>query len=774
MKKYISLFLIISLLWMPSIYAAAIPAQQGLVTDEAGLLSTQEAATVAAIAEGDRYTIRVLTVDSLNGAEPGAYATDVYDSWGLTPQDVLLLISAGDQRVELNFKNPGLQDYINSWSQAQGGALDTAAITELLDTYFNPYAREGDFAGGIRSMIQKLHSFGGTGSSSSSGTGSSGSSGTGSSGSSGTGSSGSSGTGSSGSSGTGSSGPGLGLLKMAGIVIWIALLALVLYVLFTGLRRRGQLRSQQEQLADLLVRANRALESLQPFQGIVQGKTGEMVEGISKRLAAQLVEISALQSSQSSQPPFYRLKALKAASSHLQQTETAFRSSLEEEEQHIAVISDADRNVKQQITELKKEAPELNLQLQSAVKETGYGLQEIADDLKELAEETAKADELELFDPIAAQDMTGEAQEKQAQIEQDLQDVDKYDDKLNDFPGVLAAARCTIAALIEQNSLHNMKVKPYENLDQASAAAATLEAPLRSGDMDEVRKIAARMDTLLGDAIAMTERQALIRQNNLRDLDTIRSRWSELSQRRNELHSRISEARSRFAEIHLTHLEEVMETAGTQLRQGAGEVPQIETWTSDQRGEYDNARNSLDQLLKLQEETAQKFDNVGESLNMLGQRLANVTRLLSEGQERVDTAQRRLQSKGIASRSQFQLSLIPEYGELEQRLSIRPYNLDELEAVAHAYESQISSFVEEANRLVRQKEEEERLAQLAILREQQRREQARKRGSSSGGFDGGRSSGGSSWGGGGRSTGGSSWGGGGGKSGRNSSGGSKW
>ncbi|WP_039834884.1 TPM domain-containing protein [Paenibacillus sonchi] len=753
MKKTFVLFLMFSLLWMPDMYAAGIPARQGIVTDEASLLTKQEAAAIAAIAKGDRYTIQVLTVDSLDGAESGAYATDVYDSWGLTPRDVLLLISAGDQRVELNFNNPGLQGYINSWSQAQGGALDTAAITGMLDTYFNPYAREGDFAGGIRSMIQKLHSFGGTGSGTASGGGTAGAT-------------------DSGAAGSSSSGPGL--LKMAGIVIGIALLAFVLYVLFTGLRRRGQLRSQQEQLAGLLVRANRALESLQPFQGIVQGKTGEMVEGISKRLAAQLVEISALQSSQSSQPPFYRLKALRAASSQLQQTETAFRSTLEEEEQRIAVISDADRNVKQQITELKKEAPELNLQLQSAVKETGYELQEIAEDLKELAEETAKADELELFDPIAAQDMTGEAQEKQAQIEQDLQDVDTYDDKLNGFPGVLAAARSTIAALIEQHSLHNMKVKPYENLEQASAAAATLEAPLRSGDMDEVRKIAARMDTLLGDAIAMTERQALIRQNNLRDLDTVRSGWSGLSQRRNELHSRIAEARSRFAEHHLAPLEEVLETAGTQLRQGAGEVPQIETWTSDQRGEYDNARNSLDQLLKLQEETARKFDNAGESLDMLSQRLANVTRLLSEGQERVDAAQRRLQSKGIASRSQFQLSLLPEYGELEQLLSLQPYNLDELEAAAHAYESQISSFVEEANRLIRQKEEEERLAQLAILREQQRREQARKRASSSGGFGGGRSSGGSSWGGGGRSSGGSSWGGGGGKSGRNSSGGSKW
>ncbi|OKP86461.1 hypothetical protein A3844_13025, partial [Paenibacillus helianthi] len=752
MKKYVVLFLMFSLLWMPNVYAAGIPAQEGMVTDKAGLLTNQEAADIAAIAAGDLYTIRVLTVDSLDGAEASAYATDVYDSWALTPQDVLLLISAQDQQVELNFLNPGLQKEINTWSQAHGGAAGTAAIQRILDTYFIPYVREGDFAGGIRSMIKELHSFAGTSGGAVATGGSSGSPNSGAAAGSTTDSrnSGGSGRAESGSS-------GLGLLTLAALVIGIVLLAIVLYVLFTGLRRRRQLSSQQEQLADLLVRANHALESLQPFQGIVQGKTGEMVEGISKRLSAKLVEISALQSSgQSSLPPFYHLKALKEASTELQQAEEAYRSALEEEEQHIAVISDADRNVKQQITELKKDAPELNEYLQSAVKETGYGLEEIAEDLKELAEETAKADELELFDPIAAQDMTGEAQERQEQIEQDLRDVDTYDDKLNKFPGVVAAARSKIATLIEQNSLHNMKVKPYDSLDQASSASATLEAPLRIGDMDEVRRIAAQMDTLLGEAVLMTERQALIRQNNLRDLATIRGRWSELTQRRNELQGQITEARSRFEEYHLSPLAEALETSGTQLRQGAGEVPQIETWTSDQRGEYDNARSGLDRLLQLQEETVQKFDHISESLSTLNQRLSDITRLFSEGKAQVDTAQNRLQTKGIASRSPFQLSLLPEYAELEQRLATRPYNLDELEAAGRSYASRISSFVEEANRLIRQKEEEERLAQLAILREQQRREQARRRSSSGGGFGGGRSSGGSSWGGGGRSSGGSS------------------
>ncbi|MNB95384.1 Septation ring formation regulator, EzrA [compost metagenome] len=550
-------------------------------------------------------------------------------------------------------------------------------------------------------------------------------------------------------------------------------------MLITGQRRRRQLNVLQDQLADLLVRTNKATETLQPFQGIVQGKTGEMVAGISRRLDAQLIEISALQGTgRSPQPAIYQLSALMTAITQAEQTAAAFRTRIEDEERQIAVISDADRNVKQQITELKQDAPELDRELQDTVKDTGYALQEIADDLKDLAEATAKADQLELFDPIAAQDITGEARKQQEQIEQDLRDVDLYDDKLKGFSSVLSAARTKIAGIIQQNSLHNMKIKPYDNLDQAGTAAETLREPLRSGDMDQVRSIAATMDMLVQEAIAMTERQAQLRESNRRDLETVRSSWSGLTQRRNELQSRLAEARTRFAEQHLASIAEVLDASGARLRQGAGEVPQIETWTSDERGEYDNARSGLDRLLTLQEETSRQFSSISQSLDELNGRLEGVKRLFQEGLSRADSAQRLLESRGLAGRSRFQASLLPEYGQLESRLAACPYNLDELETLGRSYAAQISAFAEEANRLVRQKEEAERQAQLAMMRERQRREQARKRMSSgppsSGGFGGGgRSSGGSSWGGGGgRSSGGSSWGGGG-KSGRNS-GGSKW
>lgn len=780
MRKILALVLLFSLLGIPGVYAADIPAQQGVVTDGAGLLTAQEADAITRLAATDRYTVHVLTIDSLDGADSAGYAEDVYNAWGLKARDILLLIAYNDQQTEISFNNPGLQNALNA-SQNLGGASGSAAITALLENYFNPYARDGDFAGGISSVIRELQAAGsgsggvagGTGGTAGGVSGGTGGvpGGTG-------GASGSSGAGTAGNSGN--KGGGLPFLTLAAIVLGAAVLLLLLYVLITGMRRRKGLAGQQELLADLLVRANRALESLQPFQGIVQGKTGEMVEGISKRLTSQLVEISALQTAgQGALPPFYRLSALKAAADQLQQTEGKFRASLEEEEKRIAVISDADRNVKQQITELKQDAPELDGQLQQAVKETGYALQDIAEDLQELAAETSKADQLELFDPIAAQDITGDAQERQEQIEKDLQDVEVYDDKLKNFPGVLAAARSRIAGLIEQNSLQNMKVKPYDSLEQASAAAGTLEAPLRSGDMDEVRRIGAALDALLAEAVAMTERQAMLRENNRRDLETVRSKWGSLTQRRNELQSKLSEAQNQFVRQHLTPLESMLEETGADLRQGAGEVPQIETWTSDARGEYENARSGLDRLLALQDETDGKFSSMENNLNSLYERLDSLRRLFSEGQSRVDAAQSLLHSRGIASQSRFQLSLLPEYDELKQRLSARPYNLDELESTGRSYASQISNFVEEANRLVRQKEEAERAARMAMLREQQRREQARKRMSSgppsSGGFGGGRSSGGSSWGGGGgggRSSGGSSWGGG--RSGRNSSGGSKW
>ncbi|OBZ10622.1 hypothetical protein A8L34_18725 [Bacillus sp. FJAT-27264] len=818
MKKCILLFLMISLLWVPGVFAAGVPAQgSNPVQDEAGLLDSRDITALSKVTAGEAFTFHVLTVDSTEGRSAEDYANDVFDSWGLATKDVLLLISVQNHDVQLVFENPPLQAAINTWAKGQGTSSGSAALSKLLDTYFIPSARHGDFAEGITSLLNAVQEIGRAGSNSgATQSGSGAASGSqGSSPAAGSQGSGPTGTGSAtGSHGSSSAGTGSTALKdngsrsstaaWAAVFVGAALLLGALFVLLTGLRRSKQLDEQKEQLSSLLVRTNKALESLNPFQGIVQGKTGALVEAISSRLSTRLVDISA-RAGQNAKPALYRLGELQKNLEKLRQDNGAFRAALEEDEKQIEVINEADRHVKQRITALKKDIPELDDTLQALIRETGYSLQTMVQDLQTLAEKAAKADQLELFDPIAAQEFTEDAQKRQTKMGKDLQDVSLYSDKLKAFSGVLSDTRTTISSLIAQHSLQNMKVRPYDHLEQAQAQAEVIKTPLQSGDMDEVRSIAARMDLLLAEAVAMTERQGQIRGQNRRDLETVRTNWMRLKQWRDELQSRIFDAGGRFAEQHLESAREALEEWGTRLREGAGEVPQIETWTSDERGEFDQARSGLDRLLSIQDEASAQFSDISEGLDALNRRLDKINRLLAEGPVRVDAAQRLLQRNGLARQARSHNPLLAVYEKLTLRLFSPPFHLDELETLARSYEAAVSTFVEEANRLVRQKQEQERQAAMALLleqkrqqqrqqeqqrqqqrqQEQQRQQQAQNNsnsfgggnhssgGSSWSGGDSNRSSGGSSWGGGdsSRSSGGSSWGGGGND---RSSGGSKW
>ncbi|KAA9000958.1 hypothetical protein F4V43_14005 [Paenibacillus spiritus] len=755
------------LLGVPAASAAAIPSPGGAVVDQAGLLGSGQADAVAKQAEQGPYAFRILILPSLDGESSEQYAYDVYESWGLAENELLLLIGSEDRTVDLHFMNPGLQAALNAWSANQGGGSGSEAIKQLLDTYFIPYAKEGDFGKAILSVIGATHAIGGDAGAESGASGGSGPGAGAAAGSSGGSDSGTRGTGTSAGSpaaaprsGTGTDGSSRSLVYiLAGAV----LAGLILYVTVTGIRRRRQLRASQEAISDLLVRANRGLEALQPFQGIVQGKTQQLADTASRTLSDLLVKLSALSSEQQSGslPAFYRLGALSAANRQLQGAESELRTALEEQEKSIAAISEADRTVKQHINELKQAAPELQSEFQDALQETGYGLEDIADDLKELAEQTAEADKLELFDPIAAQTVSAQARELQEQISRDVQDVDVYQDKIHGFPAALAAARSEIAALIEQNALQNMKVKPYELLKQAEADVALLEEELRGGDLNEVRRIGAEMDRRIEDAVSMTKRQAEIRLANRRDLNQIREGWKELGSAQERLRSLIASASARYARSHIEPAEAALAEWSRRLREAEAGVPEIEAWTADERGEFDKAREGLDRLLALQDEARRLLGEAAGDLGELDNRLARVEAALRQGEADAEAARRLLQSRGLHARDG--LAGLPPYRDLQAGLSAGPYQLDALEASARAFLAGVAAYAEEAQRLVRRKEEEERLAQMAAMQAQMRREAERRGGP--GGF-GGRPGGG-----GGHSSGSSSWGGGG--SGH-SSGGSKW
>ena len=102
MKKTLSvcLCLLMAALPLSALAAARLPAQRGVVTDDANVLSAQTAADIAEYAQKaeDETDVRlhVAIVHFLDGMEARAYAQTLFEKWDLGGGDVLLLGAAGE------------------------------------------------------------------------------------------------------------------------------------------------------------------------------------------------------------------------------------------------------------------------------------------------------------------------------------------------------------------------------------------------------------------------------------------------------------------------------------------------------------------------------------------------------------------------------------------------------------------------------------------------------------------------------------------------------
>ena len=127
----IGILLLLTVLLSCRVLAAA-----SLVTDRADLLTPEEEQTVdarfRALSRQLDMDVAVLTVDSLEGKSPRAYAEDYYDTQGFRSDGVLLLISM-EQR-----------DY---YITTGGAAVSTLSDRELreLEQEIRPYLRSGDY-----------------------------------------------------------------------------------------------------------------------------------------------------------------------------------------------------------------------------------------------------------------------------------------------------------------------------------------------------------------------------------------------------------------------------------------------------------------------------------------------------------------------------------------------------------------------------------------------------------------------------------------------------
>lgn len=149
-------------MFAPSLaFAIDIPPRQGHVQDLAGMLTPQGAAGVGKAAAGGSYQFYVLTVDSLKGKDASVCAACVYKAWQLEENEMMILLSKNDRRIEMSFRNPALLQALDALPPDYDGDGNKkeSKIDELVGKHFTPRAKQGDFAGGLLALIAATNRF---------------------------------------------------------------------------------------------------------------------------------------------------------------------------------------------------------------------------------------------------------------------------------------------------------------------------------------------------------------------------------------------------------------------------------------------------------------------------------------------------------------------------------------------------------------------------------------------------------------------------------------
>lgn len=150
-KRILVIFSLVLLISMPLTAAASVPAKDGYVQDTAHIFPEAKLSEINKIAHNydSNISFYILTIDTLNSKNSAEYATEVFNDWGLKDNDVLMLVSKKDHRIEVNYKNPNFLANVNlPHDYDSDGNSNETNLEELIGKHFLSYAKNEDFTSG--------------------------------------------------------------------------------------------------------------------------------------------------------------------------------------------------------------------------------------------------------------------------------------------------------------------------------------------------------------------------------------------------------------------------------------------------------------------------------------------------------------------------------------------------------------------------------------------------------------------------------------------------
>ncbi|WP_372009007.1 TPM domain-containing protein [Paenibacillus chitinolyticus] len=801
--RVIGLALLLIFLTCTTVFAAAVPRNDGIVTDPVGLLTQTQARQVESGLKNKDYEVFVLTAKGLNEREGERLANEAYDQWGLNRNQLMLVITTQPNFVHLVYENEQLAAAVS-----RSKAKDAKGIVDLK---FVPAAGEGKIGEGILAVSGYVNSLAGAGASS----------------------------GNVGDTGAGNARSG-GMASILPVVLGLAVIGAGFWA-YWQYKRRSAARKRLAEAKQLLDGTRPVLNGMlfsEVFQDLekqfLQGETKEKaaelenavvrLQGESEELGGRLAELKI---------PFLINAKAEAETRKLFQAVQEFAGRIGPYGTQLAEIEKQSTEVRKSVDRAKNGIAEAEEAVEALARRTGYPLTVLRKHVEQAKVAYAKADELDEFDFMQAATSVEDALRELDFIRMSVKDFEALAERQPGFLPEIQALEQELRERARQEGLLLTDGDPYALLKQAREETARLGTLLEAGDTEEggrsaaaieegmeaarslveamiadresARKTAHEVEELTGDLGSFDRAYPEESLKIARDYAEVHRReqqadYTRMTRARDELDRRLTEIRSGLAP-DVQEYRSARE-AGTEAQALMTEIRELRTRILGYHDSLDarvrTVRHALDEERGRLRQAASAFGELqvespelsamirdGESrlaeLEQLAQAPVLDVDLLEERQrglavqagQAAERVQQLLREKEETLRTIRQLE--GEYRSRHARyggsMSLSPYS------------SGYDTLMEESRRLIARglfAEAMQRISSGQQLLEQmdrdyQRRmyeEQLRRRGPGGPG-GGGSSSGSSGWGGsGGRSSGSSSWGGG--SSGGRSSGSSKW
>jgi uncharacterized membrane protein YgcG len=640
------------------------------------------------IASNKDLSFYILTIEDLGGKSPDEFASNVFTAWGLKENEILLLLSASDRRIEMNFNNPALlsrlqhlpNDYDND------GDLNESKVDEFVSKHFIPYAKEGEFSLGILELIETTQNLYGVKKNDAAAPTSN----------------------NSGDSIAEQDNPQR-FIEQTLLILLFGLLTIFLiasmFILTTSRISEKKKLKKLSMLVQEVIRETRgAQESLKTISS--QYRTLDFTT-ISKELNNRIVECSILAN-----------ELLKVRTPFIF-SKKGYRETLKEKETQLSNIR---KKLMNQIDDLKKiessisEIQDISEQARLKMESIKAGLESLGliPQLEQLKERLADL-ENQYYQILALESL--EIIEELQKVRRSAEELDRrlkmipnLADQLSSAPQRIKNFKEQVRRLINENSLKLNEFDPNQHIHAAERTYFLFKQSYEAGDFDKAEQLSKEIASSLRESInVITERIALKRkvQDDLSRGQRMLS--SILSFDQNKLEVEIQKLKDNFVERLWVHMPEQYKENMQALVQIQQKIAAICELASDSVQKYVQANELLKMTLNELSNIENVIDNIRNAHHKYTLRFKEAQRQFGLWNVRFQDAMKKAQMKEIKIYTKSSAAQILDRCRSQKEttvhlMKIKPNDLAQLELSVSLFKESVRSLEEGIEQLVEQKQ----------------------------------------------------------------------